>query len=342
MSLFRLSYGTFLVRGTSMQGCAYVFKNFENKHSAEIEKIMQMWNTFKSYSTWLLVASAGGLAAGAILLPEMALFGIAVVVASASLAILSAKRLLEASGQAKEWGQTTGRNDGMDVERARLCRQFYQSLVIPNENREQYAFLCRFFNSLANPMHGYIANGCRTDNQINAAKPFYHDLCLSFLSVRNSDDQHNQMIPNVRPLITRVKEERLALNRSILERFLQTMQVPAQRLKVQVIHDYIATLFQNGERQLLAQFEARLSEREQMKSVYLEQLFQKVKAFVEAFRHNDYSRLTRLEPFFSLAWDVNPYTFLRLDVTSYDAARLPGITQGEYNLYLTNFNFRMR
>ena len=171
-------------------------------------------------------------------------------------------------------GQTTGRNDGMNVERARLCRQFYQSLVIPNENREQYAFLCRFFNSLANPMHGYIAN---------AAKPFYHDLCLSFLSVRNSDDQHNQMIPNVRPLITRVKEERLALNRSILERFLQTMQVPAQRIKVQVIHDYIATLFQNGERQLLAQFEARLSEREQMKSIYLEQLFQKVKAFVEAF-----------------------------------------------------------
>ena len=98
-----MSFGTFLVRGTSMQGCAYVFKNFENKHSAEIEKIKQMWNTFKSYSRWLLVASAGGLAAGAILLPAMALFGIAVVVASAALAILSAKRLLEASGQAKEW-----------------------------------------------------------------------------------------------------------------------------------------------------------------------------------------------------------------------------------------------
>lgn len=139
---------------------------------------------------------------------------------------------------------------------------------------------------------------------------------------------------------------RLRINDSIPQRFRQEAQIaalqgnpPPDLAKMQVIHDYIAAHIQTCSNHLRPQIEEwhlrYLGAIETAKQNYMDRLFQKVVALVEAFNRNDFSNLTKLEDWASPIWENRQIPIPTIDTIPYDAARLPGITEAEYRHYFT-------
>lgn len=117
----------------------------------------------------MLMISLGGVVVGPLLLPSMAIAGLAILTASAALALFSSARLYSATIQQKQWGQKDAPNEIKEQKvefnpaiygdmpvKARICRAYYKNLQIPQDNHE--AFVRDFFDAQQNPLHEFMRN----------------------------------------------------------------------------------------------------------------------------------------------------------------------------------------
>lgn len=346
-------------------------KNKPQPASDEMKKIARLWENFKSNSFMLMLGSSAGAIAGALLIPGSPILGVALLAAAAAFNLFSLIRYLAASDQARHWRKEKAdappppkqasepkqasihrEADAKYIEQTQKCQRYFQSLAIP----AQYSmdFLKNFFDAAKNPLQYFRQHGCPDNIAIKPALDIYRQLYLSYttsmnmaaMGIPNAErsaklsrdgiDAHKELLIKANDYALESRKPMTAYGPNGIQQQLGGLP-PNELAKMQTIHGYFDTCIKSTATQVKAALEdhfARYSQEHlNAEKNYHDALFQKIVAFVEAFNKKDLSKLTNIEDFKSPEYQKYMFKFPSLKDIPFDAAKLPGVTAADYQLY---------